>query len=93
MDSRTVQSLFPQAKVKATVRRLAQEITRDYRDKSPTIDLPVNPMKDIRVREAIARAIDVDTIVKVIMNGLATPSDASARNPITGVRLSGFETP
>ena len=47
----------------------------DYREKSPTIDLPVNPMKDVRVREAIARAIDVDTIDRVIMNGLATPSD------------------
>jgi peptide/nickel transport system substrate-binding protein len=47
----------------------------DYRDKSPTIDLPVNPMKDLRVREAIARAINVDSIIKVIMNGLATPSD------------------
>ena len=32
-------------------------------------------MKDLRVREAIARAIDVDSIIKVIMNGLATPSD------------------
>lgn len=47
----------------------------DYREKSPTIDLPVNPMKDVRVREAIARAIDVDTIDRIIMNGLATPSD------------------
>lgn len=47
----------------------------DYREKSPTIDLPVNPMQDVRVREAIARSIDVDTIIKVIMNGLATPSD------------------
>lgn len=47
----------------------------DYREKSPTIDLPVNPMKDVKVREAIANAIDVNTIIKVIMNGLATPSD------------------
>lgn len=47
----------------------------DYRDKSPTINLPVNPMKDIRVREAIARAINVNAIQRVIMNGLSTPSD------------------
>ena len=47
----------------------------DVREKSPTIDLPVNPMKDVRVREAIARSINVDAIKKVIMNGLSTPSD------------------
>jgi peptide/nickel transport system substrate-binding protein len=47
----------------------------DMRDKSPTIDLPVNPMKDRRVREAMVRAIDVNAIQKVVMNGLSTPSD------------------
>jgi len=47
----------------------------DYRDKSPTIPLPVNPMKDVRVRRAIAHAIDVKTIQRVVMNGLSTPSE------------------
>lgn len=47
----------------------------DVRDKSPTIDLPVNPMKDRRVREAILRAINVDAIRNVVMNGFATPSE------------------
>ncbi|MBT5875705.1 MAG: ABC transporter substrate-binding protein [Candidatus Latescibacteria bacterium] len=46
----------------------------DYRNRSPSISLPSNPMKDVRVREAIARAINVDAIGKVIMNGMATPS-------------------
>lgn len=47
----------------------------DTRDKSPTIPLDVNPMKDRRVREAIARAIDVNAIQRAIMNGLSTPSE------------------
>ena len=50
-------------------------IALDTREKSPTIDLPVNPMRDRRVREAIARAINVEAIQKVVMNGFATPSD------------------
>ncbi len=50
-------------------------IAIDTRDKSPTIDLPVNPMKDRRVREAIVRSINVDAIRTVVMNGFATPSD------------------
>lgn len=33
-----------------------------------------NPFKDIRVREAIYRAIDEETIIKQIMNGFATPA-------------------
>jgi peptide/nickel transport system substrate-binding protein len=46
----------------------------DVRDKSPTIALDVNPMKDRRVREAIARAIDVATIRTAVMNNLSEPS-------------------
>ncbi|MDN5789074.1 ABC transporter substrate-binding protein, partial [Pseudorhodobacter sp.] len=49
-------------------------LAMDMREKSPTIDGP-NPMTDQRVREAIARAIDVDAIDKVVMNGLATRSE------------------
>ena len=50
-------------------------LAMDMREKSPTIALDKNPMTDHRVREAIARAIDVDTISAVIMNGLSTPSE------------------
>ncbi|RVT86948.1 ABC transporter substrate-binding protein [Rhodobacteraceae bacterium CCMM004] len=46
----------------------------DMREESPTIEGP-NPMTDVRVREAMARAVDVDTLSKAIMNGLSTPSD------------------
>ncbi len=49
-------------------------LAMDTRAKSPTIEGD-NPMTDQRVREAIARAIDVDAINKIVMNGLATPSD------------------
>ncbi|WP_416356187.1 ABC transporter substrate-binding protein [Aureimonas phyllosphaerae] len=45
----------------------------DVREASPTIS-GKNPMTDRRVREAMARAIDVAAIDRVIMNGLATPS-------------------
>lgn len=49
-------------------------LAMDMREKSPTIE-GKNPMTDQRVREAIARAVDVDAINKIVMNGLATPSD------------------
>ena len=45
----------------------------DMRPESPTIEGP-NPMVDRRVREAIARAIDVDAIKTAIMNDFSTPS-------------------
>jgi peptide/nickel transport system substrate-binding protein len=47
----------------------------DTREKSPTIDLPQNPMRDRRVREAIVRAINVDAIKRVVMNDFSTPSE------------------
>lgn len=49
-------------------------LAMDTREQSPTIEGD-NPMTDQRVREAIARAIDVDAINQIVMNGLATPSD------------------
>jgi peptide/nickel transport system substrate-binding protein len=49
-------------------------LAMDMRAKSPTIEGD-NPMTDVRVREAIARSIDVGAINKIVMNGLATPSD------------------
>lgn len=49
-------------------------LAMDTRAQSPTIEGD-NPMTDRRVREAIARAVDVDAINKIVMNGLATPSD------------------
>ncbi|MEY8840778.1 ABC transporter substrate-binding protein [Cribrihabitans sp. XS_ASV171] len=46
----------------------------DMRAESPTIE-GENPMTDRRVREAMARAIDVDAIQRAVMGGLSTPSD------------------
>jgi len=49
-------------------------LAMDFRENSPTIE-GENPLQDRRVREAIARAIDVDAISQIVMNGLSTPSD------------------
>ncbi len=49
-------------------------LAMDMREESPTIE-GKNPMTDQRVRQAIAQAVDVDAINKIVMNGLATPSD------------------
>lgn len=43
-----------------------------WRDQSPALDpSKPNPLKDLRVRQAIYHAIDADTIVKNVMNGHA----------------------
>ncbi len=58
--------------------RLNLYLVLDCRDKSPVINLTVNPAKDIRVREAITRPINVQAIKGVIMNGMPTPFDRYA---------------
>ena len=44
------------------------------REPTPAVDLPVNPMKDLRVRQAISMGINRDVIVKVTMNGNGYPT-------------------
>ncbi len=46
-----------------------------WRDKSPTIDLPENPLQDLRVRQAIYYGINVEAIVEFTMNGHAYPAE------------------
>ena len=59
-------------------------LAMDTREQSPTIE-GKNPMTDQRVREAIARAIDVDAINKIVMNGLATPSRQFVPTPTSAM--------
>jgi peptide/nickel transport system substrate-binding protein len=45
------------------------------RDRTPGVPAsPPNPLKDVRVRRAIYKAINVDLIVERVMNGLAAPA-------------------
>ncbi len=43
-----------------------------------------NPLKDVRVRKALYQAIDIDTIQRVVMRGLAQPSGALIARQING---------
>ncbi|GHT01385.1 transporter [Synergistales bacterium] len=44
------------------------------REVTPAIDLPKNPMTDLRVRQAISMAIDRELITRVSLNGSAAPT-------------------
>lgn len=44
------------------------------REETPGIPGIPNPLRDVRVREAINYAINADAITKIVMNGFATPS-------------------
>ena len=52
----------------------------DQRDKTPMVTdndgnpLPENPLQDVRVREALSKAIDRDVIVEKVMENLALPA-------------------
>ncbi|MDR1740591.1 MAG: ABC transporter substrate-binding protein [Synergistaceae bacterium] len=44
------------------------------RSPTPAIDLPTNPMTDVRVRQAMSLGIDRELIVKVALNGSGYPT-------------------
>jgi len=48
------------------------------REKTPGVPGMPNPLRDLRVREAINYAIDTGTIIKVVMNGFASPAEQLA---------------
>lgn len=54
------------------------------RDKTPGIDLPKNPFTDERVRQAARMSIDVNAIIKSIMNGHAFPTSQGFPKQIAG---------
>lgn len=60
------------------------------RDKTPRIDLPVNPFKDEKVRQAVHMAIDKDAIVKNIMNGHAYTASQGHPKQVIG-HVEGLE--
>lgn len=55
------------------------------RDKSPGIpSSPPNPLKDLRVRQAIYEAINIDLIIDKVMNKLAAPASQLYPDSING---------
>lgn len=55
------------------------------RDKTPTIpSSPPNPLKDLRVRQAMYYGINEEAIVKYVMNGLAQPAGQLFPEPVVG---------
>jgi len=54
------------------------------RDKTPAINLPVNPFKDERVRQAVRMAIDIDSIIKNVFNGHAYPAYQGVPKHVAG---------
>ena len=56
-----------------------------FRDELPNSNVKgANPLKDVRVRKALYQAIDIDTIQKVVMRGLAQPSGALIAPQVNG---------
>ena len=56
-----------------------------FRDELPNSSVKgANPLKDVRVRKALYQAIDIDSIQKVVMRGLAEPSGAMVAKQING---------
>jgi len=56
----------------------------DVRDDAPGVQGDVNPMQDVRVRRAMAHAIDVESIKTAVMNGYSQPSEQYVPSSHTG---------
>lgn len=54
------------------------------RDKTPGIDLPKNPFKEEKVRQAVRMGIDINSIIKSIMNGHAAVATQGIPKQIAG---------
>ena len=56
-----------------------------YRDELPGSNVKgKNPLKDLRVRKALYQAIDINTIARVTMRGLAQPTGALIAPQVNG---------
>ena len=64
-----------------------------FRDELPNSSIKgANSLKDVRVRKALYQAIDIDTIQKVVMRGLAQPGGALIAPQINGWTKKGQST-
>jgi len=52
-----------------------------------------NPFQDVRVRRAVAHAIDVETIIRVLMSGLAEPASQLLPSGLSGYSEANDERP
>ena len=55
-----------------------------HREKSPKIKADKNPFLDIRVRKAVAMAVNKKALVRHVMNGFAVPADQMYPDTVTG---------
>jgi peptide/nickel transport system substrate-binding protein len=56
-----------------------------WRDESPYTNVKgKNPFKDLRVRQALYQAIDIETIRRTLMRGLAVPTGSIIANQVHG---------
>lgn len=56
-----------------------------FREELPGSDVKgKNPLKDLRVRKALYQAIDIQSIQRVVLRGLAQPTGTLIANQVNG---------
>ena len=76
----------PQLKVMEMVENRTVYLALDqFRDELPGSDVKgKNPLKDLRVRKALYQAIDIQSIQRVVLRGLAQPTGTLIANQVNG---------